>query len=392
MPSLITNLPEKFRRYECSDCQVCPFNPRTDHRPFLFLILWYLLGTLLAPVRLLLLAICVMVASVFEALAYAFAFIPSLRKVIRFIGVSLPCRAVLFLFGFVSVSAVNVNVPAQQKFKLSPRAFASVKAGSLVISNLVSIAEIFYFEYSFSPVFAVPSASGQAVIPCSFYQMMKYVLFDSVPSTGEISLSKLQELAARNLKPALLFAEGFSTNGQALLPFADVVQENSKCICAVVSVEGWKWKPVFTVEGGWAYLFSLLFQPKLSLVIKCIPEECCSFLGQCPDASQRSHMVNICFITINLNSYFARLQIRDSMAKVGSLSVIKQYSSAQGDNKQVFILRESSCRVFSIERRFIVNRLAHDALLQPWVFTSSNILRSNFKNEWIDHFNKKKKK
>ena len=293
MPSLVTGVPEKFRRYECSDCQVLPFCPRTEHHPLPVLILWYMLGTVLAFLRIILLVFFVAVVSIFEVLASLFAFIPSLRKVIRFIGVSLPCRVVLSLFGFTSVSASNVNVPAQQKVKLHPRAFATVKAGSVVVSNLVSIAEILYFQYSFSPVFAVRSARGKSVIPCSLYRMVSYVLFDSVPHTAEVSLSKLQEVASRQLQPVLLFAEGFPTNGRSLLPFADAVQEIPSCICAVVSVEGWRWKPVVTVEGGWVYLFSLLVQPKLSLVVKCVPQECLAFLDQCSDASQRTDMVRI---------------------------------------------------------------------------------------------------
>ncbi len=295
MPSLVTGLPEKFRRYECSDCQVCPFNPRTEQRSLPALILWYLLGTLIAFLRLSLLVIFCTFLMIFEALASIFVFFPSLRKFIRFIGVSLPCRAVLFLLGFVSVSALNVNVPAQQKVKLLPRAFSSVRAGSMVISNLVSVAEVLYFEYSFSPIYALPSSSGKAVIPCSFYRMILYVLFESVPKTAEVSLSKLQELASRMRQPVVLFAEGFASNGKALLPFADVVQEIPLCVCAVASVEGWRWKPVSTVEGGWTYLLLLLVQPKLSLVLKCIPEECLAFLDQWQDGSQKASMVRFVF-------------------------------------------------------------------------------------------------
>ena len=293
MPSLVTGVPEKFRRYECSDCQVLPFCPRTEQHSLPVLTLWYMLGAALALFRIILLMLLVTLVVIFEALASLLAFIPSLRKLIRFLGVSLPCRVVLSLFGFMTVAASNVNVPAQQKVKIHPRAFASVKAGSVVVSNLVSIAEILYFEYSFSPVFAVPSATGKAVIPCTLYRMINYVLFDSVPQTAEVSLTKLQEVASRQLQPVLLFAEGVPTNGRALLPFADAVQEKSRCICAVVSVEGWRWKPVVTVEGGWAYLFSLLVQPKLSLVVKCVPEECLTFLDQCSDASERTQMVRI---------------------------------------------------------------------------------------------------
>jgi hypothetical protein len=296
MPSLVTGLPEKFRRYECSDCQVCPFNPRTEQRPLPVLILWYIVGALLVFLRLALLAGVSVCLVIFESLACLFSFIPLLRNLIRFFGVSLPCRVVLFLLGFVSVTAINVNVPAQQKVKLPARAFATVKAGSLVISNLLSVAEILYFEYSFSPVYAVPSASGKTVIPCSFYRMIRYVLFGSLPETSETSLPKLQELASQMRQPVLLFAEGFSSNGKALLPFADVVQDVSLCMCAVVSVEGWRWKPVCTVEGGWSYFFSLLLQPKLSLVVKCIPEECLVFLAQCSDAPQRANMVRTGFV------------------------------------------------------------------------------------------------
>jgi hypothetical protein len=291
MPSLVTGLPEKFRRYECSDCQVCPFNPRTELRPLPALILWYLFGTVLAFLRLILLTICIAFVMLFETLGYLFSFIPSLRKFIRFFGVSLPCRAMLFLLGFTSVSASNVNVPAQQKVKLPSRLFASVKAGSVVISNLVSVSEILFFEFALSPVYALPSASGKNVIPCSLYRMIHNVMFDSVPETAEMPLSKLQDLASRQLQPVLLFAEGHPSNGKALLPFADVVQDISLCNCAVISVEGWRWKPVSTVDGGWTYLFSLLVQPTLSLCVKCIPEDCLAFLAHCSDATHRTHMV-----------------------------------------------------------------------------------------------------
>lgn len=305
MPSHVTYLPEKFRRYECSDCQVCPFNPQTEQRPLPALILWYFLGSLLALIRLGLLVIVAVFLLIFEALAWLLSCIPSLRNFIRYFGVSLPCRLVLFLLGVVSVSALNVNVPGQQKVKLPARAFASVKVGSLVISNLLSIAEILYFEYSFSPVYAVPSSSGKTAIPCSFYGIICYVLFGVLPETSGASLSKLQELACRMRQPVLLFAEGFATNGKALLPFADVVQDTSLCICAVVSVEGWRWKPVRTVEGGWTYFLSLLVQPKLSLVVKCIPEECLAFLDQCSDASQRANMVRIdCSFALHLGLDF----------------------------------------------------------------------------------------
>ncbi len=291
MPSLVTGLPEKFRRYECSDCQVCPFNPRTETRPLPALILWYFFGTVLALLRLMLLVICIAFAIFFETLGHLFSFIPSLRKFIRFIGVSLPCRAMLFLFGFTSVSASNVNVPAQQKVKLPSRIFASVKAGSVVISNLVSVSEILYFEYALSPVYALPSASGKNVIQCSLYRIICHVIFDSIPKTAEMSLSELQDVASRQRQPVLLFAEGHPSNGKAMLPFADVAHEVSLCNCAVVSVEGWRWKPVSTVDGGWTYLFSLLVQPTLSLSVKCIPQDCLAFLAHCSDATHRTHMV-----------------------------------------------------------------------------------------------------
>ena len=82
------------------------------------------------------------------------------------------------------------------------------------------------------------------------------------------------------------------------------------------------------------------------------------------------------------------------MAKVGSLNLIKQFSSAQGEDKQVCFPHRATPNsiVLFIARISLFGAFHCSLFLQQWVFISTKALRAQFKNAWIDHFDKKKRK
>ncbi|KDQ20504.1 hypothetical protein BOTBODRAFT_151226 [Botryobasidium botryosum FD-172 SS1] len=223
-----------------------------------------ILGTLRAVV---LLAITLLYLLLVNALSLIFIPIPFLYRLITWLFTALCARLALFVIGFWWIP---VEVIAKKRG--GPRAHGvketwNPRAGDLIISNWVAWAELLWLAFRFNPVFVLPvsdippmlenlapitpvstpgrrTGTGSAAISStprqarprvpilgfrkvSLLQMINATGKPPAPETSEPYLS-IDEIRRKADRPVVVFPECTTSNGRALIRFADVFGDKSQ--------------------------------------------------------------------------------------------------------------------------------------------------------------------
>jgi len=266
---------EKYSAWRDKETGIHPlFHPKEKESRFILRpVLDVLLFVIRTPLLIMLFSIYFLVRSVVQLIP-----LPSFlkRPLIRIIDI-LGCRSTLFLLGFWWIKSNYQRISRQYQLpKIYPPGI-NISSGDLIVSNKLSIVEILYLGFRYSPVFTGVSIEGDALKRIGIFR----ALLDALRPTScyhlnDGSYAPLQSIldTARSKRqgPVVVFPEGTNSNGRALLDYCPVLDDVSISQLRT-HVIGFKFEwsyfcPVFTVGSSLGYLYHLMGQVKNSLQVR----------------------------------------------------------------------------------------------------------------------------
>ena len=95
----------------------------------------------------------------------------------------------------------------------------NINSGDLIISNFASYLNIFWFQYRYSPIYAIPVSSTSVVLK-SWVSLLATIWTNDILSKGkQYSLSEAIKIAREQYAPLVIFPEGVPTNGNQIISF-----------------------------------------------------------------------------------------------------------------------------------------------------------------------------
>jgi len=154
------------------------------------------------------------------ALVLPFAFLQ--RPVCRLVDGILGRFLLLICFGITSVGSTTVRL--RRGVRGASKTLPNVPAGALILSNHVSALDLLILHTRFSPVFALPSGSGDADSTRYCAQSWSGALLSlrgdhvsSANSPAARPLAEIQRAAQQQGRPVVVLVEGATSNGQLVL-------------------------------------------------------------------------------------------------------------------------------------------------------------------------------
>ncbi|KAG2228661.1 hypothetical protein INT48_005239, partial [Thamnidium elegans] len=179
-------------------------------------------------------------------------------------------RLVLFLAGFFHIKTDTVSI---RKSHGSSRVESKqVKSGDVIVSNWTSYIDIIYLASKYNPVFTQIYIDSDKVKLVSLWEAIRLAgrIPESTPLTDQVYSVKELSLKAKECGwgPIVVFAEGATTNGRALLKFTSVFNEYSADEkIDLFHVMAFKYEygtmsPTYTVGNQFYHFFKLCSQVK----------------------------------------------------------------------------------------------------------------------------------
>ncbi|KAI8642361.1 hypothetical protein BD408DRAFT_443562 [Parasitella parasitica] len=190
-------------------------------------------------------------------------------------------RLVLFLSGFFHIKTETVSIRKSRGSKgvESP----NIKHGDVIVANWTSYIDIIYLASRFNPVFTQVFMDTKKIKVVSLWEAIR--LAGKIPESKPLSQDSLftvQELSLKakkgNWGPIIVFAEGTTTNGRALLKFAPVFedyklnQKDGNFQIMAFKYEYGNMPPTFTVGNQFFHFFKLCSQFHNILVVKSLAQ------------------------------------------------------------------------------------------------------------------------
>ncbi|KAI9490637.1 hypothetical protein BDB00DRAFT_875101 [Zychaea mexicana] len=225
---------EKYSRWRDAGTGIQPFlppvPPRTESSLLLTLsnAVHYIVGPIQGLVKLAL----VLVLSLLHFLmskVLGIIMVGPLHRIWSRIWSTLFLRLILFASGFFYIKTETISLrrgSSRRNTSNNANQTGSVKSGDIIVANWTSYIDVIYLAYAYGPVFTQVYPQGQ-VRRISFWKALR--LCTKMPAsmqeeTGPVcSVRDLaQQAKANGWGPVVVFPEGTTSNGRALLKFAPV--------------------------------------------------------------------------------------------------------------------------------------------------------------------------
>ncbi|KAI8063401.1 uncharacterized protein B0P05DRAFT_555745 [Gilbertella persicaria] len=281
---------EKYSRWRDASTGIQPFlppvPPRTDASLLVTLsnVVHWTVGPLQGSIKLILISLVSVVYVLLNGLSVLLTPLGPLKRAWHTLYSTLLIRLILFLMGFFYIKKETVSIRKSRTHGVSPH----VHHGDVIIANWTSYVDILYLAYRFNPVFTQIYTDTNKVRMISLWEAIQ--LTHTSPASSGHGLYTLEELAnkAKQHKwgPVVVFPEGTTTNGRALLKFAPVFTDchidASRYHIMAFKYEYGTMSPTFTVGSLLMHLFRLCSQFHNTLIVK----QLASFepLGELSDA------------------------------------------------------------------------------------------------------------
>jgi 1-acyl-sn-glycerol-3-phosphate acyltransferase len=278
---------EKFREYSDAYTGVHPFLPpkAKSQSSVVSIFKWYLIGPVLALIRLPLFLVVFLWLALFSAVS-SLIFIPFLRRPVQRLHDMLIARVLLLILGFYSISTHYIPSKKQNKTPSMWPIGRNIARGDLIVSNHGSYVELFYLMYRFSPQFtAVPNdwkgtPLKGVVVPQSLLGAFLHTIRDRQVSAKDAKeLSAVMQDARKAWRgPVVVFPEGTTTNSQILLGCAPVISSKFDLKDRKTHIISFKYNyndfsPNYTVGSFLVHLFKLCCQFSNSMEVRYIIDE-----------------------------------------------------------------------------------------------------------------------
>ncbi|ORX95616.1 hypothetical protein K493DRAFT_282622 [Basidiobolus meristosporus CBS 931.73] len=276
---------EKYSRWRDAGTGIQPFLPpvplKTEANPISTVHKFlkdYVLGPVISVIRLVGLLVSSLFIVILE-LCLSLVPITQLRRQLRR-GLITPFSRLLLIFtGFYWISSESSTVRKGRSQGAARRkaANADVSSGDIIVVNHTSYIDILYLYFRYDPVFTQVYLSNLSVRPLSVWSALKacgtYPEAEPKSKVQTYSLNELSEIAKQqNRGPVIVFPEGTTSNGRALLKFLSLfdglnIQKVQVHIVALKYTYE-DYAPVYTVGNRFFHLFRLCSQYTNTLSVK----------------------------------------------------------------------------------------------------------------------------
>ncbi|CAG8547465.1 3270_t:CDS:2 [Funneliformis mosseae] len=162
--------------------------------------------------------------------------IKPVHRIIHYLFSAILTRLILFFMGFYWIRSEIVS--SLTKGRGIPKARertnkrGGVDAGDIIVCNWVSYVEIFYLTFRFDPIFTQYYPATNTLRPISLWKAIwttgSYPNLDPPIETETFTLQELINYAkAKRSRPIVIFPEGTTSNGRALLKFNPIFKNVS---------------------------------------------------------------------------------------------------------------------------------------------------------------------
>ncbi|CEG77318.1 hypothetical protein RMATCC62417_12094 [Rhizopus microsporus] len=190
-----------------------------------------------------------------------------LKKIWQSLISAIIIRSILFFMGFFQIKTETISV---RKSRGSGQIeTATVKDGDVIIANWTSYVDVLYLAYKYQPIFTQIYSDSNSIKKISLWQAIRLVQTppESKPSEDD-KVYSLKELVSNAKQhgwgPIVIFPEGTTTNGRALLKFHPLLDQVSldEITFHLVSFkyEYTNMPPTFTVGNLWLHFYKLCAQ------------------------------------------------------------------------------------------------------------------------------------
>ncbi|KAH8550946.1 hypothetical protein BGW37DRAFT_468044 [Umbelopsis sp. PMI_123] len=278
----------KYSRWRDAGTGIQPFLPPVPPRSEMTVasaatnVFRLLVGPVLAIVRIaavfLLLALYTLIIS---GIGGILSIAPPLQRTWNRVWMKILARIALFVIGFYYIRSEIVYVRRGRGHSASNQKQPSVSVGSgdVIIVNSSSYIDILYLTFRFAPLFTQIDATTNKVKFISTQEAIKQC--GKYPElsldTKTYSLKEASQLAKKQgLGPIVVFPEGTTSNGRALLKFIPLFKDFSLPEKEVkLHVLGLKYEynhfsPTYTVGSKAVHFLKLCCQISNSLLVKCL--------------------------------------------------------------------------------------------------------------------------
>ncbi|KAI8382268.1 hypothetical protein BD560DRAFT_386124 [Blakeslea trispora] len=270
---------EKFSRWRDASTGIQPFLPPVVKNILKVLsnVVYKTIGSLQAVIKLVLILLVslIYILSV-PLLGLVWTPIPFLKRLwTRLLSIVL-LRSALMMMGFFYIKTETVSLRKSRDRTLG----SSVKHGDLIVANWTSYIDIIYLAYRFSPVFTQVFMNTSRVKVVSFWEAIQLVGQSPQVAQNEETLYSLDELTEKAKQagwgPVVVFPEGTTTNGRALLKFSSVLDsldlDVDRIHLLAFKYEYHSIPPTFTVGNIYWHLFQLCSQFYNTMIIKSLSQ------------------------------------------------------------------------------------------------------------------------
>ncbi|KAI8979202.1 hypothetical protein BDF20DRAFT_905963 [Mycotypha africana] len=160
----------------------------------------------------------------------ALTIIPPLKRYWNNVWTGLLLRLALFLMGFFHIKTETLSIRKSRESNHAEK--PKVQHGDIIIANWTSYIDILYLAYKYNPIFTQVFMDSDKVKVIGLWEAIQLTgkMPVSKPSTVERSytVKELSDKAKRGKwGPVVVFPEGTTANGRALLKFAPLFQDYS---------------------------------------------------------------------------------------------------------------------------------------------------------------------
>ncbi|CAO3616975.1 unnamed protein product [Cunninghamella echinulata] len=286
---------EKFSRWRDPGTGIQPFlppvPPRTESSFLLTLtnIIHYVVGPLQGIIKFIFIILLGLLYLIFVPI-FGLVLVPlgPLQRVWKKAFTSIFLRLVLFFMGFFYIKTEAVTL-RKGRNKASGKKSFNASSGDIIVTNWTSYIEVLYLGFRFNPIFTQIIPSKNKVRCISLWQAIRSCT--KVPpitleeaNSNESNLYTLKELSeiakSKNWGPIIVFPEGTTSNGRALLKYASPIfnefkptDRDGRFHVMAFKYEYGYMPPSFTVGYQLFHLLFLCSQFSNTLRIKYLPDD-----------------------------------------------------------------------------------------------------------------------
>lgn len=278
---------------------IAPFiPPKLKDRSFLGNLLLWSLCPVLLPIKLIAILLCALLLLPFIALAsiLGIVFGGTVERLVWLSLCSPILRLILLLMGFYWVNQSTVFTSQLRKSQREKCKQRSVDSGDVILLNHVSYVDVIWLAYRYAPVFtSVPNAwkgeEGEdegllirrSLIGALFdvFTHKQHGVEEAIPTD-----TLLNGVRQRGLGPVVVFPEGATSNGSAILQCVSCLSKTrSKSAVHIIGLkyDSVGYSPAFSCGGIFTHVLQLMLQPINTLNVYCLASTQTPSMGEFND-------------------------------------------------------------------------------------------------------------